>query len=171
MTLPTVGLIAAYVLLAALLAAVLLASPLNAWLKAVTVVTVTLFYFVTYHAVHGLMGWPTATQLPQRSLVLASYAIEPDRERGDQGVLYVWADPIVDDRPQGRPRAYLLPYSAELHARLEEAATRSRNGRFQVADVTDAPRASGPAGAARRLVTPTQALHLYDLPDPRLPEK
>lgn len=167
----TTGLVTAYVLLAALLASVLLLSNLARWVKAAAVVIVTLFYFVTYHSVFGLMGWPTSVALPEKIIVLASYTLEPDKESGEDGLIYIWADAIIDARPAGVPRAYRLPYNTELHASLEDARKKSRSGQFQIAvSGTGEKRPQTPTGTSG-LFAASQEIEFLDLPDPKLPEK
>jgi hypothetical protein len=75
------------------------------------------------------------------------------------------------DRPASQPRAFELPYSKELHSRLEEAENRMRNGVLQLGRREPrSPSAEDPPGLMR-FGRRRDELRLYDLPDPALPEK
>ena len=164
------GLLAAYVLIALLLLNLCLYSRLPVWVKASSIVIVSLFYWVTYDSLTGLMGWPTTASMPEKFLLLARVVVEPDKESGDSGAVYLWADDLGEGRPSMIPRAYHLPYDAVLHKRVEEAIKRQRQGIVQVGTAKNGEDLA-PSKQGKRFGELGSELEFNDLPDPRLPEK
>lgn len=171
MTEAIIGLSITYVGLAALLLVMVLFTRWPVWTKLACVVLVTAFYFVTYRSLTGMLGWPTRAELPERFLLLASSISEPDKTRGSDGSVHIWATSLDSGRPAAEPRAYALPYSRELHAQLEEANKDMRNGIMQLGRrVTTEADADVPRDTTR-FARRRERLEIYDLPDPELPEK
>lgn len=166
------GLSLAYVALAALLAGLVVLSHWPLWIRAGCVVLVTGFYFVTYISLNGMLGWPTRDLLPKRFLLVASSVREPDKTSGDDGLIHVWVTSLDGDRPAAEPRAFELPYSAELHGQLEDALKNQRKGNVQIgtAIAVDGSGREIPTDTSQ-LARQTQRIEIGDLPDPRLPEK
>lgn len=166
------GLSITYVALAALVLAIFLLTRLPAWIKLLCVILVSGFYYMTYHSLQGLLGWPTQQELPDNFLLLSSSITEPDETTGDSGRIHVWLNAFEDNQPALEPRAFYLPYDLELHSSLEAALKKQRRGKVQL-------------GRAKKVATnddetPTdftrygqkrQLIEFYDLPDPELPEK
>lgn len=166
------GLLTAYVLIALLLINLCFFSKWPLWLKSGMVVLVSGFYFVTYHSLFGLMGWAAATPLPERFLLIAQVIVEPDKESGNKGAIYLWADDLKTGYPSTIPRSYRLPYSATLHSKVAEAAKRKKLGITQVGVSKPVSHPGLLPGLADRLAPPVaDELDFQDLPDPRLPEK
>ena len=171
MTPAIIGLSVAYVSLAVLLLSLSLTAHWPVWVKLTCIVLLTGFYFLTFHSLNGMRGWPTTADLPERFLLLDSSVTEPNKSTGTDGVVYVWIKSLQADRPASQPRAFELPYSKELHSRLEEADNRMRNGILQLGRrETRTPSAEEPAELLR-FGARRHELFLYDLPDPALPEK
>ncbi|MGB0747845.1 MAG: hypothetical protein ACPGO3_03785 [Magnetospiraceae bacterium] len=166
------GLVAAYVALGLLCLNLWFQSRWPLWVKAGTVALVSLFYYVTYDSLLGMLGWPTEARLPAVSMVLGSYVIEPDPETGADGRIYVWADDVSDGTPLGKPRAYELPYDADVHERLFDAQRNARNGIFQILSTEDSEAVENATALSGLLGTAdSQRLTIRDLPDPALPGK
>jgi len=164
------GLLAAYILIALLLLNLCLFSRVPVWVKALSIVVVSGFYWVTYDSLTGLMGWPTAEKMPERFLLLARVIVEPDKESGDAGAVYLWADDLAEGHPSVMPRAYHLPYDAMLHKRVEEAIRRQRQGIVQIGSAKKSKNLD-PSKQGRRFGELGSEIEFDDLPDPRLPEK
>lgn len=172
MTIGVAGLVAAYVLLAALLAALLLFTRWAWWLKAAMVTLVTGFYLVTYYSIPPLLGWPTTQPLPRRFNLIAAWVQEPDKVSGAPGEIYLWATDITGDPHAHRPRAYALPFTPELHASVAEAAGKLKKNLPQLGEVEgDANAPIGRLQDAWRVGQKSTAIKFYDLPDPLFPEK
>lgn len=135
MTLGIGQLITAYVVLAAVLAGLNLFSSLSWWTKATLVVLTSVSYVVLYYSFAPLLGWPSSSDLPRRFSLLAVYGQEPDRITGAKGNIYFW----VQDKTQGdlTPRAYVVDYDPELHARAKEARQRLQKNVPQIGESGD----------------------------------
>jgi len=157
----------AYVALAALAGLALLHSRWPAWGKALLVLGVTGLYFGADVAVQGSWGWPSKGALPERFVLLAVVVEEP--RAGREGALYLRVNGLEDGKPQRLPRAYALPYTKDLHAHLDEAMKKTRQGVTQLGSAE--PR-HGPQGASwLRPGSEPPDLKIRDLPQPQLPEK
>lgn len=161
----TVSLIAA--LLAAVSALALLWSRWPVWMKALLVVGVTAFYFAAYEAVLAIWGLPSHEPLPPRFVLLATNIEEPT-PRGS-GALYLWVTALDDGMPAAQPRAYQLAYTKDLHAVLNDAVKKTRQGVSQMGS-------THPKRAAHSFLwlgssNDEQDVQIRDLPVPQLPEK
>ncbi len=161
----------AYVVLGVLLLGLNIAARWPIWVKVMMIVLVTGFYFITYNSLNGMLGWPTTGSLPDRFLLLASSVKEPGKKKGGGGgEIYLWVTSLVDNKPSGEPRAYQLRYSTELHAQLEQANKRIRDGVLQLGKNEILVESGAPRDLAR-FSAHRKKVRLYDLPDPELPEK
>ncbi len=172
MLLSQAGLIAAYVLIALLLLGVNFYTSFSWRIKAMLVVGVSAFYIVTYYSLPPLMGWPTNTELPKRFNLVAIYVEEPDKVTGDPGEIYLWLTDLVKGPGRNMPRAYRVPFSGDLHAKVVAAGTKMRKGLPQLGELVDeklGPHAR-PTDASRG-GQKTVNIEFFDLPDPLFPEK
>jgi hypothetical protein len=167
------GLSITYVALAALVLAIFLRTRIPAWIKLFCVILVSGFYYMTYHNLQGLLGWPTQQDLPESFMLLSSSITEPDDTTGDPGRIHIWLNAFTEDNtPALEPRAYYLPYDLELHSSLEAALKKQRRGNVQLgrskkvaAKEDETPSDLTRYGQKRYVVD------FFDLPDPELPEK
>lgn len=166
-----IGLTICYVALAALLLGIFMFTRLSVWIKLASVIVVTSFYYLSYQSHMGILGWPTAQQLPEQFQLMASSITEPDNTTGDPGVIHIWVTSFRDNRPEREPRAYELPYDLDLHASLNEALAEQRNGKIQLGrrkvEVEDEELPTDMS----RLGQKRQRFEFFALPDPELPEK
>ncbi len=160
----------AYVALGVLVLALNIRSGWPLWVRLGCIVLISALYFVTWHSLQDLRGWPARMALPHHFLLNASSVIEPDESQGAAGRIYLWITPIVNDEPSGIPRAFTLPYDRELHTRLERARDAMRNGQLQMgtADRSDGERV---VSEDNTFAPDHQNIELRDLPEPMLPEK
>ena len=106
------GLVAAYVVVTLLLLSLNLTSLWRWWVKAAAIILTTAFFGITYIAINGLMGWPTAQKLPARFNLVSSVISEPDRRANSPGHIYLWATELdANNVPSGTPRSYQIGYS------------------------------------------------------------
>ncbi|MBV8619893.1 MAG: hypothetical protein JOY84_13590 [Curvibacter sp.] len=154
--------------LALLCALALLWSRWPAWLKAVLLLLVTVFYFFAHDEVNAIAGWPSPDRLPERFQLLAAVIEEPTAKT--PGALYLWVNAVENGRPTAQPRAYRLPYTKDLHALLNDALKKIREGVSQLGSV--APQRGRPGGLSwLRPGGDEQVVKLRDMPKPQLPEK
>jgi amino acid transporter len=168
----TSGLVAAYVLVALLLLILNLYTRWAWQLKAALIALVSAFFLVTYFSLPPLLGWPTDADLPKRFNLVAIFVQEPDKTSGAPGEIYLWATDMVAGSGATEPRAYRVPFSSELHARIVEAGNKMRKGMPQIGEIREEPPASGgrptdESHGGQKSV----AIEFFDLPDPLFPDK
>jgi hypothetical protein len=105
------GTVALYGLLALLLLNLSIFSLWRWWVKAGAMVVTAIVFVGAYSVISGLIGWPSAGQLPPRFSLLHTYVEEPDKTRDFAGNIYLWVQEIDDNQvPIAAPRAYVMPY-------------------------------------------------------------
>ena len=85
------------------------------------------FYLIHFLSLNTLQGWPSQSSLPEEFTLHAWQIEEPNPAQTQAGRIYLW----VQAQEWEAPRAYALPYSNELHDRLETAAVRRNEGYIQ----------------------------------------
>jgi hypothetical protein len=163
----TLAVVLAFVVLAALATLALLFSRWPLWLRALLVAGVTGFYFYADDAVHNMWGWPSSDALPERFVLLATVIEEPSARSA--GALYVWLQALDNGKPGKAPRAYVLPYTKDLHSLLNEGMKKARQGVTQMG--TSEPKPGKRGISWLRPGSDEQVLKIRDLPTPQLPEK
>jgi len=166
------GLVAAYVLVALLLTTLHLYTRWSWKVKAALIVTVSTFYLVTYLSLPPLLGWPADETLPERFNLIAAHVQEPDKVTGAEGKIFLWATDMARSLREGEPRAYEVPFTRELHAKVMEARNKTRKGQAQLGEISEDP--IGPDGRPQdgfRSGQRSVAIEFFDLPDPLFPEK
>ncbi len=176
------GLVASYVVLAALLLSINLWARVRWWIKASVTVVVTVFFFVSFVSVEALLGWPTDQKLPDRFELVYAKIVEPNPESQNPGAIYVWAmalpgsgpvdeddiytPGVIDTRsvPGRMPRAYRLPYSRGLHKKVFDARMKVIEGVAQIGLTARTKRKSGETAQQSEF-------RFYARPDPILPPK
>ena len=166
------GLISAYIIIALLLVSLNLYTKWSWQIKASLIVIVSGFYIVTYFSLPPLLGWPTDDTLPQRFNLVAIYVQEPDKSTGAEGEIFLWATDMSKGPRGAEPRAYRVPFTGELHAKVVEAGNKMRKGLPQLGEISEVQ-----VGPHARATDATQggqksvAIEFFDLPDPLFPEK
>ncbi len=108
------GTIAIYGLLALLVLNLNIFSLWRWWVKAGVMVVTAIVFVGAYSVISGLIGWPSAGQLPARFSLLHTYVEEPDKTRDFAGNIYLWVQEVDDNQvPIAAPRAYVMPYLVE----------------------------------------------------------
>ena len=85
------------------------------------------FYVIHFFSLNTLQGWPSQSSLPEEFTLHAWQIEEPNPAQDQAGRIYLW----VQAQEWEAPRAYALPYSNELHDRLETAGVRRNEGYIQ----------------------------------------
>ena len=130
----------AYVIVAALLLNMNLATRYSAGVKALVIVLVSLLYFGAWHGYRGLMGWPSPDPLPEKFRVLWISIDEPDKANGLPGSLDYWVRALDSaGLASGPPRAHRLVWTEAEAEAAQEALDRMDEG-----EVLDARRSRAP---------------------------
>jgi hypothetical protein len=141
-----VGLSVAYVLLAALLLVIALRVRAPWPLKVAAVVITSIFYGVAFFRVEGLPGWSADAPLPRQFQLLWARVVDPNPLDRDPGAVHVWVEELdAANIPSGQPRAYRLPYSPTLAAKVEAARDEIMKGRPQGGRAADYGTGTGQA--------------------------
>jgi len=115
-------LVTAHVILATVLAVLNLYSCLSWRRKALLVLLTSVSYLVVYYSYAPLLGWPGTGALPMRFNLVAAYGQEPDAQSGRKGGIFFW---VTDKSSMDiTPRAYVVDFEPELHARVMQAMER-----------------------------------------------
>ena len=122
----------------------LIRSRLSFTARASVVLAASAFYLIHFFSLKTLQGWPSQSSLPEEFTLHAWQVEEPNPAQEQAGQIYLW----VQTQEWEAPRAYALPYSNELHDRLDTAQARHQEGYTQQGQVdgsgsatfSDAPR-------------------------------
>lgn len=107
--------VSAYIAIAILLLSLNIASRWRWWIKGAAIVVTGGFFAVSYFAIVGMLGWPTADRMPGRFTLLATEVVEPDRFIGTDGAIYLWLRELDENNvPVGPPRGYQIVYTEPL---------------------------------------------------------
>lgn len=100
--------------------------------KVLSVAAMTALSIATFYAMQGRLGWSAAVAVPERFKIVATRVVEPDHQRDRPGAIHLWLE-ALDDRniPSGVPRAYMLPYSVGLAAKVAHADSEIKKGNAQ----------------------------------------
>jgi hypothetical protein len=90
-------------------------------LRLAAIVTVPLLSFALWQAAQPPKGWPARVPVPESATFLWGVIREP--QAGDAGRVFVWLDVGGD-----RPRAFSLPYSRQLHKKVQTAMDATKHG-------------------------------------------
>ncbi len=170
MTGASVGLTIAYGALATLLLSLNLRSAWRWPVKALAIGAVLPFFVSTFLALQALSGWPADAPLPDRFRLHAALVEEPAVSSGTPGAIHLWLTPATGE-PEAfadagpPPRAFTLPYSRELHQKIDALRERMRKGDMVVGRSTMGP------SRQRRFGRQDGSIDLYAPPPPPLPAK
>ena len=150
----------AYAMVGALLLVILVRARLPWPAKAVFVAVTSAFYVASFFGTRGLLGWATFERLPATFKLLQVRIVEPHTLPGDNGSIYLWVEALDDDnRPDGVPRSYRIPYSEALARKTDRAAQEIAAGRPQGGRAADLGTGEGGLlAAAREYITPNVVL-------------
>ena len=121
------GLIISYFILLAALLCMLIYTPWHWVYKSLMIISVSLFYYVTYFSITEFYGWPTANHRPEKLQIVAIYIDAPNK-------IYLWGHDLKFGVAGKRPRAYELNYSTKLNSSLNEASNKLKKGFPMIAE-------------------------------------
>lgn len=121
-----------YAALGALLLVILVRLPTGTTTKVVAIGAMSAFNIGVFFWSQGLVGWSSATAVPDRFQLLWARVIEPNPAKDRPGAIHLWVE-ALDERniPSGEPRAFLLPYSSALAAKAAVAQAEIKKGNPQ----------------------------------------
>ena len=130
----------AFFLLAVVLCLILIGTKWNWWQKLLVIVVVPAFCIVIWSSLGSYKGWPTDSSPPRKAMVFWVMVREPRPDGSDPGAIYLWlrsldsggdprANPLGYTSRDGEPRAYVLPYSRNMHKGADRARLMLKNGR------------------------------------------
>ena len=141
MTFTILSLTAAYALVVALLAYLLLLSRLHWVFKALATAATVALIPLTFNGVGELRGLPTDGPIPFSFRMLWAQVIEPNPLQSEKGHVFLWLQTLdAANFPLGQPRAYQLPYSDDLKIKVNEAMGKIAQGE-QIQGTVDAKKA------------------------------
>ena len=122
MTLPFIGVLSAYIVIAVLLLSFNIGPKWAWWVKATAIAVTSAFFVISYYSIIGIMGWPVEDTLPERFQLHWAKINEPDKLLDTPGAIYLWVEELDDSNiPMGVPRAHRLPYSEPLDTGVTDA--------------------------------------------------
>jgi hypothetical protein len=128
-TFTIVSLTAAYALVAALLAYLLLLSRLHWVFKALATVATVALIPLTFNGVGELRGLPSDGPIPTSFRMLWAQVTEPNPLQREKGNVFLWLQTLdANNYPLGQPRAYQLPYSDDLKIKVSDAMAKIAQG-------------------------------------------
>lgn len=129
MTFTIISLTAAYALVAALLAYIVLLSRLHWLFKLLATAATVALIPLTFNGVGELRGLPSDGPIPVSFRLLWAQVVEPALLQGEKGHVFLWLQTLdADNFPVGQPRAYQLPYSDDLKIKVSEAMGKIAQG-------------------------------------------
>lgn len=150
MTFTIMSLTAAYALVVALLAYILLLSRLHWVLKVLATAATVALIPLTFSSVGELRGLPTDGPIPSSFRMLWAQVTEPSPLLGEKGNVFLWLQKLdAENYPSGQPRAFQLPYSDDLKIKVNDAMGKIAQGE-QIQGKVDAESAL-PEGTAEAL--------------------
>lgn len=130
MTFTIISLTAAYALVAALLAYVLVLSRLHWFFKALGTIATAVLIPLTFNSIGELRGLPSDGPIPTSFRMLWAEVTEPNPLQHDRGNVFLWLQTLdAQNFPLGQPRAYQLPYSADLQVKVKDAMAKIAQGK------------------------------------------
>lgn len=157
-------LIATYVLLAVLLAALNFWSNWPVTVKFMSTLVTVAFFFVSYHSWIAQQGWPTRNQLPKQLYIYALHVSEPES-------IYLWGGDLANGLDNATPRAFALPYSPGLHNQADSVADKLAKGLPIVAQISTPPTQARDQSLFEQLLDPPVDVEFIDAPTSLMPGK
>ena len=123
---------AAYAALGTLLLIVLARIAIPRSVKLAIIAIMGAFYAAVFFLSQSLVGWAAASVVPERFQVLWTRIVEPNLSRQSEGAIYLWVEELDEHNiPSGEPRAFIVPYSAELADKVSMAQGEIKKGNPQ----------------------------------------
>ena len=122
----------AYAALGALLLVDLARLSIARPVKIAAIGAMSVFNICVFFWLQGLLGWSSATAVPDQFQLLWARVVEPNPSRGLPGAIHLWVEALDEHNiPSGEPRAFVLPYAPALAAKAVAAQSEIRKGNLQ----------------------------------------
>lgn len=170
MILGITGIVSAYILIGLLLLSINLYSKWSWRVKATSIIVTSAFYVITFYSFPPLLGWPTTEYLPSQFRLISAHVVQPNKETGEEGSVYLWLSEIENMSSSSKPRAYELQYSNELHEKIVNVKAKLDKDIAQLGEFKEPDDTFNQVDEQRRGVKSVH-IEFYDLPDPLFPDK
>ncbi len=161
----------AYIVVAILCLIAVIYSYLHWGVKSGLLMLMLVFYYVSYNGWKDSQGWPSLAQLPTKFVLHHAIVHEPDELTDSKGSIYIWVTKFHNFKMATKPRSYKMPYSDELHGKIQDALEEIKNGSLQVGQVQAEDEEEGTQNDNTQYASASQQVEFTALPDPTLPEK
>ncbi len=161
--LDSLGLTVSYLVVLAALLCMLLYTPWHWLYKAMMILIVSVFFYVTYFSIPEFYGWPTAQHRPQKLQIIAIYIDAPNK-------IYLWGHDLDYGIAGTRPRAYEFNYSTKLNESLNEASNKLKKGFPMIGEFVPLPNTAKRITEGEAIERPDDFnLIIYDVPEALAP--
>jgi hypothetical protein len=166
-------LVGAYALLVLLLVKVLVLTPWQWWVKLAATALVGVTLWLSWTSLPQLAGWPTVPAvLPARFNVVGLHVQEPDKSGASKGAIYFWVtDMNLGGTARPVPRAFVLPFSAELQLKTVDVGNKLHKNLPQIGERIEGPGHAAHPNDLSHAGSRGVSIEFFDLPDPLFPEK
>ncbi len=90
-------------------------------------------YYFHWNALQQSKGWPSDQTLPSQFELISADVVEPNSLKKITGNIHLWIRPNENEAP----RAFILPYTRDLHKSLFKAKQAMSHGRGQIGRLFD----------------------------------
>jgi len=119
---------------------------------------------VVYSSWPGVQGWPTDRDLPEQFFLHAVNIDEPNS-------IFLWGTQFTQGLGQTEPRAYRLPYTPELHDKVDKATRKIRKGLPVIGQVAPTVGASAELSNLEQTRINDSNIEFIDAPQALIPGK
>ncbi len=157
----------------------------GSWVLKMFAISGSLYLFLSVsNSLDGFKGWAAASDMPPKFQVHWVIIDEPNPIMNHDGIIYIWATGALNknednkgwrdwlllfyENNDGKPRAYRIPYSIEMHERLEPILEKMKMGeRIMGANIGKLKKKD----IRKSNVNEEQDLFFYDFPKVKMQEK
>ena len=132
------SIIIGFIILATLCLWLFVKKQVPTWVKALVVPVCIWYGAAMYFAVPNIMGWPTQSDIPDKTILLAFHVVEPSHDDGNGAILIFGYTPFYNgskisilwrinpkftfSTQNSKARLFEIPYTRERHNKLLEAS-------------------------------------------------
>jgi len=140
LTLSTLGIPIAFLILGIIVLWFLIGSKGWWWMKMGVISVVLYFCVALWYSLGSYLGWPSHSELPPKFIVHWVFIDEPSKKTDYPGAIYIWIKELETEKNNpyfsilaykgdtNDPRIYSLPYSKKLHGRMQQVLQQLRKG-------------------------------------------
>lgn len=159
-----IALVAILVFVCVLLLSLLVRSKWNWIIKSTATIITGGLFALAFVSIIDMQGWPTTDTIPETFQFVGYYVDNPNPMIGKEGFIVIWI--LEMNKEIGKkPRSYIIPYSKEMHKKLQEAKKRRSAGQAIKGERINKKQRKG------NFAESLDDLEFYDMPKPSLPPK